>query len=562
MFTGLLPSTPGLRTPVHQGLRCNSTDRFASLEFLPVIAPVSNSDNLHPVRQLAARFGMLCMDLEQHTVDLQLLQLFPVQDLFRESVLPLSRNGNRAVVAVADPLNLTALQELTVRTGLYLDPVVAAPEQIQRLLKNALGLGGGTVQELMAMSKEEIDTLQAVAGDEIGDASQASSVVKLVNELLLEAIEQKASDIHIEPEEADLQIRFRVDGMLQIQPMPAEIQRFRAAIVSRLKIMARMNIAEKRLPQDGRIRLTVRSREVDIRVSVIPMLHGEGVVMRLLDKSRNSLSLQAVRFPPELQQHWQKLIHRPHGLILVTGPTGSGKTTTLYSSLCEIRRPDLKIITIEDPVEYNLQQISQIQVQSQIGLNFAAGLRSILRHDPDVVLIGEIRDPETATSAIQASLTGHLVFSTIHTNDAASTFTRLVDMGIEPYLVASTLQGVLAQRLVRRLCPHCRIAYTPDAEHVPEDCRLPAGQQLWKASGCRECRGSGYNGRIAIFELLITGSRIRSLCMQRADAVEIQNEAIRQGMQSLRQNGWQRVLAGETSLDELIRVCPLETADD
>jgi general secretion pathway protein E/type IV pilus assembly protein PilB len=527
-----------------------------------VIAPASATDNLQAVQQLAARFGMICVDLEQHTVDLQLLQLFPVQDLFRENVLPLSRNGNRVAVAVADPLNLTALQELTVRTGLYPDPVVAAQEQIQKLLKNALGLGGGTVQELMAMSKEEIDTLQAAAGDEIGDASQASSVVKLVNELMMEAIEQKASDIHIEPEEGDLQIRFRVDGMLQIQPMPAEIQRFRAAIVSRLKIMAKMNIAEKRLPQDGRIRLTVRGREVDIRVSVIPMLHGEGVVMRLLDKSRSSLSLQAVRFPAELQQHWQKLIRRPHGLILVTGPTGSGKTTTLYSSLCEIRRPDLKIITIEDPVEYNLQQISQIQVQSQIGLNFAAGLRSILRHDPDVVLIGEVRDSETATSAIQASMTGHLVFSTIHTNDAASTFTRLVDMGIEPYLVASTLQGVLAQRLVRRLCLHCRIRFTPQHDQLPEDCQLPTGHQLWKAGGCRECRGSGYNGRIAIFELLMTSSRIRSLCMQRADAAEIRDEAVRQGMQSLRQNGWQRVLAGETSLEELIRVCPLESEDD
>ena len=306
----------------------------------------------------------------------------------------------------------------------YPDPVVAAQEQIQKLLKNALGLGGGTVQELMAMSKEEIDTLQAAAGDEIGDASQASSVVKLVNELMMEAIEQKASDIHIEPEEGDLQIRFRVDGMLQIQPMPAEIQRFRAAIVSRLKIMARMNIAEKRLPQDGRIRLTVRGREVDIRVSVIPMLHGEGVVMRLLDKSRSSLSLQAVRFPAELQQHWQKLIRRPHGLILVTGPTGSGKTTTLYSSLCEIRRPDLKIITIEDPVEYKLPGAVQIAVKPEIGLTFATGLRSILRGDPNVVMVGEMRDLETTEIAIRAALTGHLVFSTLHTNDAIGGITR------------------------------------------------------------------------------------------------------------------------------------------
>lgn len=514
------------------------------------------------LKSRAARYGMDFEDLENFPVDLALLQAFPRQDLFREKILPLSREGSRIRVAVANPLNIEALQDLTVSTGFYLDAVLAPEEQIQRHLKNALGVGGGTVHELMAMSKEEIDSLQAAAGDEIGDASQASSVVKLVNELILEAVEQSASDIHIEPEEDDLVVRFRVDGLLQIQTMPPEIQRFRAAIVSRLKIMAKMNIAEKRLPQDGRIRLTVRGREVDVRVSVIPMLHGEGVVMRLLDKSHSTLSLDRVRFPEELRQSWQRLIRRPHGLILVTGPTGSGKTTTLYSSLCDIRRPDLKIVTIEDPVEYNLRQISQIQVQSQIGLTFAAGLRSVLRHDPDVVLIGEIRDAETAGSAIQASMTGHLVFSTVHTNDAASTFTRLIDMGVEPYLVASTVQGVLAQRLVRRLCGTCRSAWEPTSTDIPADCRLPVGQQLWKATGCRECRGTGYSGRIAIFELLLTSSQARALCMQRADASAIRDDAMRQGMQTLRQSGWQRVLSGETSLDELVRVCPLENETD
>lgn len=510
------------------------------------------------LRSRAVRYGMEFLDLENFTVDIALLQRFPRQDLFRETILPLSQSGQRIRVAVANPLNIEALQDLTVSTGFYLDPVLCPEEQIQRHLKNALGVGGGTVHELMAMSREEIDSLQAAAADEIGDASQASSVVKLVNELILEAVEQQASDIHIEPEEDDLVVRFRVDGLLQIQTMPPEIQRFRAAIVSRLKIMAKMNIAEKRLPQDGRIRLTVRGREVDVRVSVIPMLHGEGVVMRLLDKSRSTLSLDAVRFPDELRQNWERLIRRPHGLILVTGPTGSGKTTTLYSSLCDIRRPDLKIVTIEDPVEYNLRQISQIQVQSQIGLTFAAGLRSVLRHDPDVVLIGEIRDAETAGSAIQASMTGHLVFSTVHTNDAAGTFTRLIDMGIEPYLVASTLQGVLAQRLVRRLCSHCRTPWIPAASELPSDCQLPAGQSLWKAAGCRECRNTGYSGRIAIFELLLTSQETRALCMQRADASAIRDEAVSQGMQTLRQNGWQRVIAGETSLDELVRVCPLD----
>jgi general secretion pathway protein E/type IV pilus assembly protein PilB len=533
---------------------------LSTLLELPIVihGPVESAE----LKSRAARYGMDFEDLENFTVDLPLLQSFPRQDLFREKILPLSRVGQRIRVAVANPLNIEALQDLTVSTGFYLDPVLSPEEQIQRHLKNSLGVGGGTVHELMAMSKEEIDSLQAAAGDEIGDASQASSVVKLVNELILEAVEQLASDIHIEPEEDDLVIRFRVDGLLQIQTMPPEIQRFRAAIVSRLKIMAKMNIAEKRLPQDGRIRLTVRGREVDVRVSVIPMLHGEGVVMRLLDKSRSTLSLDRVRFPEELRQNWQRLIRRPHGLILVTGPTGSGKTTTLYSSLCDIRRPDLKIVTIEDPVEYNLRQISQIQVQSQIGLTFAAGLRSVLRHDPDVVLIGEVRDAETAGSAIQASMTGHLVFSTVHTNDAASTFTRLIDMGIEPYLVASTVQGVLAQRLVRRLCVNCRAEWVPMSADVPADCPLPAGQLLWKAAGCRECRGTGYSGRIAIFELLLTSSQTRALCMQRADASAIRDDAMRQGMRTLRQSGWQRVLAGETSLDELVRVCPLENEAD
>jgi general secretion pathway protein E/type IV pilus assembly protein PilB len=340
--------------------------------------------------------------------------------------------------------------------------------------------------------------------------------------------------------------------------MPPEIQRFRAAIVSRLKIMAKLNIAERRLPQDGRIRLSVRGRDIDVRVSIIPMLHGEGVVMRLLDKSRSVLSLDAVQFPKPIRSTWEQLIRRPHGLLLVTGPTGSGKTTTLYSSLCEIRRPDLKIITVEDPVEYNLKQISQIQVQSQIGLTFAAGLRSILRHDPDVVLIGEIRDAETATSAIQASLTGHLVLSTIHTNDAPSAFTRLVDMGIEPYLVSSTVEGILAQRLVRRLCTACSVEHAPDADELPLDLCLPAGHPLRRAVGCRACNQTGYSGRIAIFELLTANSRIRRLCIDQAPASVIRDAAVEQGMQTLRQMGWQRVLAGETSLEELVRVCPVE----
>ena len=504
------------------------------------------------LQQLAARFGMQTVDLEDFEVDTELLSRFPATELFKELVLPLSVDGQTAAVAVADPLNLEALDALSAKTGLILDSVLATSEQIDRKLKESLGVGGGTVSDLMAMSTDSA----SVAAEDIGldDESQASSVVKLVNEILQEAVRQRASDVHIEPQEHELEVRYRVDGILRVQPMPAEINRFRAAIVSRLKIMAKLNIAEKRLPQDGRMTIDVAGKEISIRLSVIPMLYGEGVVMRLLDKSNVNVSLDAVEFPAELREEWNALIHRSHGMILVTGPTGSGKTTTLYSSLAELRSQTTKIITVEDPIEYGLPGISQIQVQGQIGLSFAAGLRSILRHDPDVVLIGEIRDAETATSAIQASLTGHLVLSTLHTNDAPSAFTRLVDMGIEPYLVASTVEAVLAQRLVRRLCPNCREAYQPKLDDLPEDMPRPGGQ-LFRATGCRDCHHSGYSGRVAIFELLKSDRAIRQMCTQQLPASDMRAHAITEGMVSLRQSGWQRVLEGSTTVDEVLRVC-------
>jgi general secretion pathway protein E/type IV pilus assembly protein PilB len=308
------------------------------------------------------------------------------------------------------------------------------------------------------------------------------------------------------------------------------------------------------LPQDGRIKLRVSGREIDVRVSIIPMLYGEGVVLRLLDKERMNFSLQTMGMPAEVLATFAELIAMPHGIVLVTGPTGSGKTTTLYSALNEIKNPAIKIITIEDPVEYHSQGISQIQVHSKIGRTFAAGLRSILRHDPDVVLIGEIRDGETAQSAIQASLTGHLVFSTLHTNDAPGAFTRLIDMGVEPYLVASTVEGVLAQRLVRMLCPDCKASYAPNADSLPPDFPEPQPDQLWQPVGCRECRQTGYAGRTGIFELLKTDSEIRRLCVDRASSGQILDYALRNGFVAMRQSGWQKVLDGVTSVDEILRI--------
>jgi type II secretory ATPase GspE/PulE/Tfp pilus assembly ATPase PilB-like protein len=361
--------------------------------------------------------------------------------------------------------------------------------------------------------------------------------------------------VHIESQESGLRIRYRLDGMLQGQPVRPEISRFQNAIISRLKIMARLNIAEKRLPQDGRIKLRVHGREVDVRVSVIPMIHGEGIVMRLLDKGGMEFKLQKLGMEPDIYKVFQELIRLPHGIILVTGPTGSGKTTTLYSALLEIKNEVTKIITTEDPVEYQLEGINQIQVHPKIGLTFAHTLRSILRHDPDIILVGEIRDLETAENAIQASLTGHLVFSTLHTNDAAGAYTRLVDMGVEPFLVASTVEAVMAQRLVRTLCNKCKEPFEPADDELPRDFpREKLSGPLYRAPGCRHCRHTGYSGRIGLFELLVTTETIRQLAHDRATSWGIKQAAAKEGMYTLRQDGWHKVLTGRTTIDEVLRV--------
>ena len=358
-------------------------------------------------------------------------------------------------------------------TGLQVTPVLAEREEIAKLVKRHLGVGSETVDGLVEAAQEE-ETVELLSdieadGSELSEQAQEASVVRLVNEILCEAIESRASDVHIESQPNGLRIRYRIDGMLQTQPVPAEIHRFAPAIISRLKIMSRLNIAEKRLPQDGRMKLKISGREIDVRLSVIPMMHGEGLVMRILDKSAMVFDLRGLGMEQDTYESFRDLIEIPHGILLVTGPTGSGKTTTLYSSLVQINRPDNKIITTEDPVEYQLEGINQIQVHAKIGLSFAHSLRSILRHDPDVVLVGEIRDLETAENAIQASLTGHLVFSTLHTNDAAGAYTRMIDMGVEPFLVASTVEGVMAQRLVRKLCEQCKEAYQPRREDLPPE---------------------------------------------------------------------------------------------
>jgi general secretion pathway protein E/type IV pilus assembly protein PilB len=507
---------------------------------------------------LAEELGMELVDLTDRKIDPEVLQAIPVKLVHRHTLIPLSRENGTLTVATADPFDINALDEVQTITGFQVVPVLASPREIALLIKVNYGVGGETVTALMQeRASDGVELLEELETDdsELAKMAQEASVVKLVNEILVEAANERASDIHIEPEENALRIRYRIDGLLHTQSLPPEINRFQAAILSRIKIMAHLNIAEKRLPQDGRIKMRVQNREIDVRVSIIPMIHGEGVVMRLLDKGRMVFNLANVGMLPDHYATFRQLINLPHGIVLVTGPTGSGKSTTLYSALNEIKEETLKIITVEDPVEYQQPGISQIQVASKIGLTFSASLRSILRHDPDVILIGEMRDLETAESAIQASLTGHLVFSTLHTNDAPSAFTRLIDMGIEPFLVSSTVEGVMAQRLVRTICPDCKTRYELPAEDVPSDFpRDGKTVQLWKGAGCRACRQTSFRGRLGIFELMITGDSIRELCVQRANASAIRSRALEEGMITLRQDGWRKVQQGITTIDEVARV--------
>jgi type II secretion system protein E len=508
------------------------------------------------LRALGEEIGLEYIDLAEAKIDLGLLKTFPQRFIHRESMFPVRQENGSLIVATSDPFNLYPLDELSAATGKQIIPVLARRPEIARLIKTHLGVGSETVKGLMDQRDAEMEVIDQAESDgsELSEMAQEPSVVRLVNEILLEALESRASDVHIESEEDGLRVRYRIDGILHTQPMPPQINRFQAAIISRLKIMARLNIAERRLPQDGRIQLRVAGREVDVRVSIIPMIHGEGLVLRLLDKGAMKYTLSAIGMEDDLYEIFKELIRLPHGIILVTGPTGSGKSTTLYCALQEIRDDETKIITTEDPVEYQLKGISQIQVHTKIGLTFASSLRSILRHDPDIILIGEVRDLETAENAIQSSLTGHLVFSTLHTNDAAGAFTRLVDMGVEPFLVSSTVEAVMAQRLVRTLCPHCKAPWTPKPDELPKD--FPYEElsgPLYRAVGCRECRQVGYMGRLGIFELMVSSEAVRKLAHDRASTWEIADQAMKEGMRTLRQDGWRKVLTGRTTVDEVVR---------
>ncbi|MFQ5490833.1 MAG: GspE/PulE family protein, partial [Phycisphaerae bacterium] len=410
------------------------------------------------------------------------------------------------------------------------------------------------IDQMMADSDiEVVSDLDEQDADAIEEAQEAT-VVKLVNEILLEAIRDRASDVHIEPYEDALRIRYRIDGVLHTTNVPAQIRRFQNAIISRIKILSNLNIAEKRLPQDGGFKIKTHNREIDLRVSIIPTKFGEGVVMRILDKQSVLLSMEDLGLIDSAGESFGKLIHQPFGIILVTGPTGSGKTTTLYAALNAVKSDKIKVLTIEDPIEYYLEGINQVQTKPSIGLTFSSGLRSFLRHDPDVILVGEIRDLETAETAINASLTGHLVFSTLHTNDAATAATRLLDMGVEPYLVASSVEGVLAQRLVRRICPDCKEEYEPNPDEIPRDMKLAPGEKFFRGKGCRDCRHTGFRGRLGIFEMLLMNDDLRQMVIEHASATKIMEAAQNQGLKLMRDDGWEKVRKGLTTSEEVNRV--------
>ncbi|MGV3771665.1 MAG: GspE/PulE family protein [Verrucomicrobiales bacterium] len=493
------------------------------------------------------------VDIAEMTIDPETLRTLPSKLVYRKRVVPIERNNGSLKVATSDAYDLYAVDEIRMLTGLTVIPVLAPKDDIDKVIKAHYGVGGDTIDEMVGADDIQLVSKTGESSEDLLQMAQEASVIKLVNEIILEAITERASDIHIEPYERDLAIRYRIDGVLQNAAVPPQIHHFQAAIISRIKILSNMNIAEKRIPQDGRIKFQVGGRQVDVRVSVIPMLFGEGVVMRILDKSNVLYTLPELGMDPEIFGNFKELIDRPHGIILVTGPTGSGKTTTLYAALNAIVGTDIKVLTVEDPVEYNLQGVNQIPVDPKAGMTFEKGLRAILRHDPDVVMIGEIRDLETAQAATQASLTGHLVLSTLHTNDASSAPMRLIDMGVEPYLVASTLVGSMAQRLVRKLCGECKVPYEPDPTNLPRDLKLEPGQPLYKGVGCPKCRNSGYRGRMGIYELLLMNEDIASKIIDRVPVSQIVNMARKFGLKLLREDGWDKVRRGLTTPEEVVR---------
>jgi type IV pilus assembly protein PilB len=513
---------------------------------------------------LSKQYSIPAITVAQVDPDPDVLKLVPEQIAKKHSVLPIKRMGNTLTLAMADPTNVFALDDVGFMTGLQIQPVVASEAAIRKAFERLYDTGG-SVNDMMSELEEADTDVEVVEGGEetftkadvfdLKESADEAPVVRLINMILTDAIRRGASDIHLEPYEKVFRVRFRIDGVLHEIMTPPK--RLEAALTSRVKIMATLDIAERRLPQDGRIKLRYHQREIDFRVSTLPTIFGEKTVMRILDKDALQLDLTALGFDPWSMEQFTKAIHSPYGMILITGPTGSGKTTTLYSAIHTINSPDINIMTAEDPVEYNLKGVNQVQVNDEIGRTFAACLRSFLRQDPDVILVGETRDLETAQIGIRAALTGHLVLSTLHTNDCPSTPARLLDMGIPPFLVSSSLQLILAQRLGRRVCRDCREPYEATEESLVPYGHVPQGLgtiNFYKGKGCQTCNFTGMKGRVAIYEVMPITTEIRDLILRNATTNEILDAACSQGMKTLRQNALQKVIDGVTTVEEVLRV--------
>jgi type IV pilus assembly protein PilB len=514
---------------------------------------------------LSRQYGVPSITLSQLDIDPDVLKLVPAQIAKKYEILPTNRTGNALTLAMADPTNVFALDDIAFLTNLQVMPVVASQNAIRKAIERNYDAQSSAMSEVITAMQEEVGDVEVVDDEdgsggkvdviELKESADEAPVVKLVNMILVDAIRRGASDIHLEPYEKVFRVRFRIDGVLQEIMTPPK--RLEPALISRVKIMSNLDIAERRLPQDGRIKLRYGTREIDFRVSTLPTIYGEKTVMRILDKEALQLDLAMLGFDPWSLENFQKAIHSPYGMILITGPTGSGKTTTLYSAIHTVNSPDVNIMTAEDPVEYNLKGVNQVQINDDIGRTFAAALRSFLRQDPDIILVGETRDLETAQIGIRAALTGHLVLTTLHTNDCPSTIARLLDMGIPPFLVSSSLLLILAQRLGRKICKECKEPF-----EVDEDSLIPYGHvsqglgkvSFYKGKGCPVCNFTGLKGRVAIYEVMPVTQELRDLILRNAPTAEIREMAISQGMRTLRQSGLLKVLEGTTTVEEVLRV--------
>ncbi len=509
---------------------------------------------------LARQYRMPAVDLSKFRVDERIIKLIPADLAIKHNVLPLKREGRTLTVAMADPTNLGLIEDLKFITRYDLFPVIAGEYTLRKLIEQEYESSDQRLNDLLKdMEGEDIEVLEE-SEEEIATQAQIEDapVVKLINGILIDAVKRGASDIHVEPFEHELRVRYRIDGALQEVMRPPI--RMRAALTSRIKILSQLNIAERRLPQDGRLKLKMGRRVIDFRVSTLPVLFGEKIVMRILDKGNLTLDLTTFGFEPKAEKDLMRAISNPYGMVLVTGPTGSGKTTTLYSALSQINNIDVNIMTAEDPVEYNLQGINQVQVRNDIGLSFATCLRSFLRQDPNIIMIGEIRDLETGSIAIKAALTGHLVLSTLNTNDAPSTVTRMIDMGIEPFNVASAVNLVAAQRLVRRICKECKkpVTYSEDElSALSNDSKMLSKFEFMRGEGCDACDGMGYSGRAGLYEVMAMSPAVRKLILKGGSVAEIRDQAIEEGMLTLRMDGIKKVERGVTTLEEVVK----ETAE-